>query len=110
MGLFSRGRGGSSPESPAPAPAPSPEPQPQLSLLRQRLAETSVHPLQRVSVSDLSEEAREIAEAILKKIPDWSGRVEETPKPASDSKDSEAREMAFVADLKFGISNLKFST
>jgi signal transduction histidine kinase len=56
MGLFSRSRGETPPEPPAPAP--------ELSLLRQRLAETSVHPLQRVSAAGLSEEAREIADAL----------------------------------------------
>jgi signal transduction histidine kinase len=56
MGLFSRGRGGSPPESPAPAS--------QLTILHERLAEASVHPLRRVSAADLSEEARQIADAL----------------------------------------------
>ena len=56
MGIFSRGRGVTPPEPPAPSQ--------ELSLLKQRLAETSVHPLQRVSTADLSEEAREIADAL----------------------------------------------
>ena len=50
-----------------------------------------------------------IAEAILKKIPDWPGRVNETTKTANESNNSGMREMAVVADLKFGISNLKLS-
>ena len=46
------------------APAPAPE----LSLLRRRLTETSVHPLQRVSAADLSEEARAIAGALNERL------------------------------------------
>ncbi len=56
MGLFSRGRGGARPEPPAPAP--------ELSLLQQRLAETAEHPLKRIVATDLSGEARGIAEAL----------------------------------------------
>ena len=54
--------------------------------------------------------AREIAEAILKKIPDWPSRVKTAAHAAGDSGDSESREMATVTDLKFEIPNLKFST
>src|SRR5205085_9923780 len=53
--------------------------------------------------------ARKIAEAILQKIPGWPAYAEKRPQRASDSKGDDAREMAAVADLKFGISNLKFS-
>jgi signal transduction histidine kinase len=56
MGLFSRGRAGPPPEAPAASP--------DLSLLQQRLAETAEHPLKRISAEDLSDEAREIAEAL----------------------------------------------
>ncbi len=60
MGIFSRSRS-TPPEPLVPeAPAPSPE----LSLLRQRIDETSLHPLQRVSVAGLSPEASAIAEAL----------------------------------------------
>jgi signal transduction histidine kinase len=60
MGLFSRGR-----TEPPPPEVASPS---ELALLKQRLAETSVHPLQRVSAAGLSEEAREIAEALNDRI------------------------------------------
>jgi signal transduction histidine kinase len=69
MGLFSRSRGGSSPDAPAPAP--------ELSLLRQRLAETTVHPLKRVLTADLSEEAREIAEVLNARLDGVAAAVKE---------------------------------
>jgi two-component system sensor histidine kinase ResE len=56
MGLFSRGRS----EPPPPETASSPE----LSLLKQRFAATAEHPLKRVTATDLSGEALEIAEAL----------------------------------------------
>ncbi len=56
MALFSRKRAG---HSPAAAP-----PEPELPVLRQRLEETAQHPLTRVASSDLSGDAREIAEAL----------------------------------------------
>lgn len=56
MGLFSRGRSGPL----LPEAASSPE----LSLLKQRFAETAEHPLKRVTATDLSGEALEIAEAL----------------------------------------------
>jgi signal transduction histidine kinase len=56
MGLFSRGRT----EVPPPVAASTPE----LSLLKQRFAETAEHPLKRVTATDLSGEALEIAEAL----------------------------------------------
>lgn len=58
MGLFSHGRSG--PPSPPPETASSPE----LSLLKQRFAATAEHPLKRVTATDLSGEALEIAEAL----------------------------------------------
>jgi signal transduction histidine kinase len=55
MGLFSRGR----------AEAPPPEASsPELSLLKQRFAATAEHPLKRVTATDLSGEALEVAEAL----------------------------------------------
>ncbi len=60
MGLFSRGRN--------PPPPPAAAPPPELAVLRQRLAEASVHPLKRVSAEDLSPEAREIAEALNSRL------------------------------------------
>jgi signal transduction histidine kinase len=56
MGLFSRPRSGPL----LPEGASSPE----LSLLKQRFAETAEHPLKRVTATDLSGEALEIAEAL----------------------------------------------
>ncbi|HTD65094.1 MAG TPA: glycosyltransferase, partial [Candidatus Limnocylindria bacterium] len=56
------------------------------------------------------EAARKIAEAILEKIPDWPGRVRRAANVPSASRDDEPREMAAVANLKFGWRNLKFST
>ena len=60
MGLFSRGRN--------PPPPPAAVPSPELAVLRQRLAEASVHPLKRVSAEDLSPEAREIAEELNSRL------------------------------------------
>ena len=56
MGLFSRGRAGA---PPAEAPA-----EPEMASLRRRLDETAQHPLKRIASSDLSGDAREIAEAL----------------------------------------------
>src|ERR1700693_1381935 len=56
MGLFSRGR----PGAPPPEAASSPE----LALLKQRFAETAEHPLKRVTATDLTGEALEVAEAL----------------------------------------------
>jgi UDP-N-acetylglucosamine--N-acetylmuramyl-(pentapeptide) pyrophosphoryl-undecaprenol N-acetylglucosamine transferase len=53
--------------------------------------------------------ARDIAEAVLKKIPNWRGSEEPNARIASDSDSNEPREMA-VANLNFEISNLKIST
>lgn len=56
MALFSRKRAGSPPVA-----AP---PEPELPVLRQRLDETGQHPLKRITTSDLSDDARAIAEAL----------------------------------------------
>jgi signal transduction histidine kinase len=56
MGLFSRGR--------ADTPPPEAASTPGLSLLKQRFSETAEHPLKRVTTTDLSGEALEIAEAL----------------------------------------------
>jgi signal transduction histidine kinase len=56
MGLFSRGR----PGAPPPEAASSPE----LAQLKQRFAETGEHPLRRVTTTDLTGEALEVAEAL----------------------------------------------
>lgn len=50
--------------------------------------------------------ARDIAEAVLKKIPDWRGTEGESPRVTAGSDSSELREMA-AASLNFEISNLK---
>jgi two-component system sensor histidine kinase ResE len=52
MGLFSRGRGAAPPA------------EPELASLRRRLEETAQHPLTRIASSDLSGDARQIAEAL----------------------------------------------
>jgi signal transduction histidine kinase len=56
MALFSRKRAGNPPVA-----AP---PEPELPVLRQRLDETAQHPLKRITTSDLSDDARAIAEAL----------------------------------------------
>ena len=53
--------------------------------------------------------AREIAEAVLKKIPDWRGGERQNAPAAPKTDSSELREMA-VASLNFASSNLKLST
>jgi signal transduction histidine kinase len=56
MGLFSRGRPG--------APPPEAASSPDLALLKQRFADTAEHPLKRVTTTDLTGEALEVAEAL----------------------------------------------
>ncbi len=53
--------------------------------------------------------ARDIAEAVLKKIPDAHGTEEQNARRASDADPSELREMA-VASLNFETATLKLST
>jgi UDP-N-acetylglucosamine--N-acetylmuramyl-(pentapeptide) pyrophosphoryl-undecaprenol N-acetylglucosamine transferase len=52
--------------------------------------------------------AQKIAEAILKKIPEWPTRMKQTASVAGDSEDNEPREMAAVADLS--ASDHRFAT
>ena len=56
MGIFSRGKSEPAAESPAASA--------DVAALKQRLDETAQHPLKRISASDLSEEARAVAEAL----------------------------------------------
>jgi signal transduction histidine kinase len=56
MGLFSRGRPGALPLEAASSP--------ELAILKQRFAETAEHPLKRVTATDLTGEALDVAEAL----------------------------------------------
>jgi signal transduction histidine kinase len=82
MGLFSRDKDGSPPETFTPASAP---PDPALLALKLRLDETALHPLKRIAASDLPPEARGIAEAL-------NGRLDAVAS-------AEKEQQQFIADV-----------